>query len=119
MSEETSRREYAEKIFHGAERYNCAQSVIAAAYMQTPPPAKLLDEMKHNGGGRAQGGVCGALHAALVIASEPHRNEIEADFLNQVGNIKCRDIRKDGTYPCRTCVGIATECVSKYLPALP
>lgn len=83
--------------------HNCAQAVCAAFGRDD-----LLEEMKECGGGRAPGGTCGALYAAMTLV--PGRAEaIAAAFCAANGSTKCRELKGEHHVPCRTCVATAAR----------
>ncbi len=88
--------------------YNCAQAV-AEAFERND----LLEPLKACGGGRANGGLCGALHAALLLVPEDKRDTVKEQFRNAAGEILCRPIRQEGKTPCAECVRIAADIVAK------
>jgi len=86
---------------------NCAQSV-AKAFGQDDLAA-LLETC---GGGRSEGGLCGALYAALLLLPEDKQDTAKAQFKNKAGNVLCRAIRQEGQTPCVECVRIAADLVA-------
>ncbi len=88
------------------KQHNCAQAVMAGCG-GTP---EQVAEMAACGGGRAPGGLCGALHAALLLC--PNQAEaIKATFAQKVGALTCRDIKTKTGTPCPVCVEVAAQCV--------
>lgn len=92
------------------ERLNCAQSVLRAFQ----PHPKIRDEdvleAKHHGGGRADQGLCGALHAALKLTDDPAgRQHLRDAFITEAGSDKCREIRRAGRIPCSECVRLSAR----------
>jgi len=93
-------------------RLNCAQSVLHG-YQQVSKDISLsIDEMKAFGGGRAPGGLCGALHAACSIAPAKS-DELKAQFQNQLGSVLCKELRAKKQHPCEVCVACASELLAK------
>ena len=94
-------------------RLNCAQSVLHG-YQQVSNDMNLsIDEMKPFGGGRAPGGLCGALHAACTVA--PHETEdFKAQFERQLGSVLCRELRARKQHPCEVCVAHAAELLENH-----
>ena len=85
--------------------YNCAQTICAAFGRDD-----LLDLMKNRSGGRAEGGLCGALYAAQYMAGPEHAADIIEGFRAACGAVCCRDL--EGGEPrvdCRVCVGTAAD----------
>ena len=89
--------------------FNCAQTIAAAAGRD-----ELLDEMKLCGGGKAPGNVCGALHAAMVIAGEEKGETVCKEFSSALGAVTCSDLKNYEMVPCIRCVEKAAELLEKY-----
>ena len=89
---------------------NCSQAVAAGLGRED-----LMSELSSCGGGRAPGGRCGALHAALLIVPESARTEVAAEFCRQAGSELCREIRAAGGFPCLRCVETAAGLAEKAL----
>ena len=102
-----SRVEKALATFH--KPYSCAQAVYAA--FAEVDEAKLA-ELKAESGGRAEGGRCGALAAAQMLAPA-EADAIAAEFAQVVGGTNCRAIKLEYKTPCQTCVQVAAECLAK------
>ncbi len=106
----------AEKLFHGIEGYNCAQAVFKTFQKEFNIEENIILEAKKNGGGRAEGGICGALYAAQkIIPKQEFIEVINSDFMNEGGSLYCRDIRKCKKLSCRECVKLAAKCVQNHL----
>ncbi len=88
--------------------YNCAQSVALGANRPI-----LAEELRSCGGGRAPEGICGALHAALLLAPEERREEIRGAFRERAGALTCREIKGESKTPCLACVELASELLEK------
>lgn len=100
-------RETAEKHYHGENHYNCAQAIAATFDSEN---FELIADLKAAGGGRAEGNVCGALYAALIIEKdESKQNKIREEFESAAGSIQCRTIRSSGQLSCKGCVGTAAD----------
>ena len=83
-------------------RYNCAQSVAAGLGR-----GDLLPALAVCGGGKAPGGRCGALHAAMLIAGEGKADELRAKFAAAAGSEYCRVLKQELEVPCAKCVETA------------
>ena len=88
------------------KRHNCAQAVMEGCG-GTP---EAVANMAACGGGRAPGGLCGALHAALLLCPD-QAEEIKAAFAREVGALTCRDIKTQAHTPCPICVETAAKLV--------
>jgi hypothetical protein len=85
------------------QRLNCAQSVLYAYQQVAGVNSIPLSDMKSLGGGRAPGGLCGAVHAACVVA--PSRAEsLKKRFAEITGSIYCAELRSAAEHPCEVCV---------------
>ena len=84
--------------------YNCAQAVAIGAGRE-----ELLPELASCGGGRAPGGRCGALHAALLLAPQERHAEILEQFQSVAGALTCREIKSGSHFPCAKCVELAAR----------
>ena len=105
----------AAKLFHGKEGFNCAQAVLKAYQAESGMSDPVILSATVAGGGRAIGGVCGALYAAQIILGEGESStQITEQFREKAGSIKCKDI-KDGACTCREYVEIAAELTMPYM----
>ena len=90
--------------------HNCAQAVAAGAGRED-----LVEAFKVCGGGKAPGGLCGALHAALALAPESEHEAIKTAFAAKAGALTCSEIKSVTLFPCAECVRVAAELTEKYL----
>lgn len=90
--------------------YNCAQAVAMGAGHE-----EMVDELKCCGGGRAEGGTCGALHTALLLSPPESREAVEAEFRKLTGALTCHEIKGAAKTPCNRCVEVAAELLAKVL----
>ena len=96
--------EKALELFTATPRmHNCAQSVAGGLGR-----SELLPELAGCGGGRAPGGVCGALHAAMLIAGPEKAAAIREEVVAELGSDKCAELKRGGV-PCATCVETAAR----------
>lgn len=89
--------------------HNCAQAVVEGC-----GAPELVAEMAACGGGRAPGGLCGALYGALVLCPE-QADEIKAAFAREVGALTCREIKTAAQTPCPLCVEAAAKIVEQII----
>lgn len=102
----------AANFFGGKERYNCAQAVFKTFQQEAALPESVIEAAKARGGGKAPEGLCGAIYAAGVVASDDAtRRVIETAFADVAGSIKCREIRTMKRVDCRGCVALASGLV--------
>ena len=81
--------------------HNCAQAVSEGLGFP-----ELLTEMAACGGGRAPGGRCGALHAAMTVVPADQREHVRQAFLAEMPSELCRELKANGI-PCLKCVETA------------
>ena len=93
------------------ERLSCGQSVLRGFQELHGITEEEIAEAKKFGGGRAEGGICGALHAAgrLVGADEEKHRELQRGFVAQAGSVRCREIREQKRLSCAGCVELAAK----------
>lgn len=102
----------ASDYFHGTEGYNCAQAVLKAFQPESGMSETTIQRAQMAGGGRAQGGVCGALYAAQIILGD--KQPITRDFIRRQGSALCSDI-KVSECQCRKLVESAAELTTQHL----
>ena len=89
-------------VFHQPPHHaNCAQSVAILSGRED-----LVPGLAACGGGRAPEGLCGALHAALILSPAVKRDEIIAAFRSAAGATTCRELKGVVKTPCVNCVAI-------------
>lgn len=89
-------------------RLNCAQSVLHAWREVSGDTSLAIADLKPFGGGRAPEGLCGALHAACLIA--PARAEqLKASFAESMGSLYCMELRAAKVHPCEACVAQSAD----------
>ena len=102
---------------HGI-RLNCAQSVARAAKSEYGVTETEIESLKAFGGGRAPGGLCGAVYAAqwLIGRKSPTgAEEVLKAFHKAIGETRCRDIRAAKKRSCMDCVAEAALLAEKYI----
>jgi hypothetical protein len=101
--------------YHRERRGNCAQSV-AFAWGSKFVGARGVEEVFDGcGGGRAPGGLCGALHASCTLAGAEAAETIKQQFAEKTGeHLTCRAIRAAKSVSCSTCVEIAAELLENH-----
>lgn len=105
----------ASETFHNpAFDHNCAQAVAYKWANRYSNPNTIVGEMKANGGGRAENGLCGALYAAIKAYPEK-AEEIKQRFKAKVGDITCKEIKANAKTSCPLCVDIADEILSELI----
>ncbi len=92
------------------DNLNCAQSVLKAFRHRKDFTESEIDAARALGGGRAAGGVCGALHAALLFHDgEEEKRSMRENFSARAGSEQCREIRAKKMLTCVQCVELAAE----------
>ncbi len=90
------------------KKHNCAQAVAEGC-----GHPELVAELAVCGGGKAPGGRCGALHAAMLLVPEA-AEAIQCDFVAQTHSDLCSDLKQLHRVSCPECVRIAADLVAKY-----
>jgi bacterioferritin-associated ferredoxin len=102
------------------ERMNCAQSVLRAFQEHRSISEDEIVQARHHGGGRAENGVCGALHAAIKLTDDPSvRDHLRSTFVARAGAETCREIRRAARLPCVECVRLAASLLVEHGGAVP
>lgn len=90
------------------EKMSCGQSILKGFQDIKGVSDHDIVEAKKFGGGRAEQGRCGALHAILMLTPCPEkRARLIEDFIETAKSPHCREIRKTGTLSCAQCVELA------------
>lgn len=101
-----TREEYALSIFRQPPRHlNCAQTVCVAMDRED-----LVDAMKNCNVGKAPGGTCGALYAAIAISPE-REEELRTTFTKALGATTCAQLKAIHGVPCPHCVATAVHAL--------
>jgi hypothetical protein len=102
--------------YHQQRLGNCAQSVVYAWNLKTQDSRASEEDFAGYGGGRAPGGLCGALHASCALAGA-EAETIQQSFAENTGGVlTCREIRMSRNLSCSECVGLAAELLEKHAP---
>lgn len=104
------KRECSSVYFHREpEKLNCAQSILKGFQKEFSVSDAEVEEFRAWGGGRAEGGVCGALFAADTLLKRNGLPSISGDFAKRVGYTTCKEIKGNKACSCPDCVRIADE----------
>jgi len=96
------------------ERLNCAQSILNAFREQKNITSEEIKDARKLGGGKADHGTCGALHAALSLLDDPEKKEtVRKAFVDVAGSELCREIRAQNLISCLQCVEVAARFLEK------
>ncbi len=99
------------------ERLNCAQSILRAFQPQCGIPEEAVQQARQSGGGRADEGRCGALHAALQLAGDDTtRSQVRKAFVAKTGTETYRGIRKNKALTCEQCIELAAALLTEHRP---
>jgi hypothetical protein len=96
------------------ERMNCAEAVLSAYQKISGDTAISISDMKRVGGGRAPDGICGALHAACIVAPDK-AERLKARFAQIAGSVVCKEIRRAKQHSCEDCVAEAAQLLEDEL----
>lgn len=105
-----------EKYFHAEpEKLNCAQSILKGFQKEFDIEDSTIAQFRAWGGGRVEGGTCGALFAANYLLEKHGLQKINAEFAKRAGAERCIDIKKGNKTPCVVCVKIADEIIERII----
>lgn len=103
-----------EEYFHRKpENYNCAQAVLKGWQEEYGLSDTIIEEFRAWGGGRAAGGVCGALYAAEFLLQRSETAEsVSPEFQEIAGSIRCLELKESG-FPCVEAVRLADRLLAE------
>lgn len=105
--------------FHAApNNWNCAQAIVKSHQLASQMSDEEIELVyRPKGGGRAEGGLCGAVYSAKEIlgADSPEAVALEEEFRQQLGAITCRQLKAEMRIPCTETVTLADELLEKYI----
>ena len=103
------------QAYHRERLGNCAQSVAHAWDTNNQGGQGSAARFAGCGGGKAPGGLCGALHASCELAGAAAAEAIKHGFAEKSGGpLTCKEIRATRKLSCNECVGLAAELLGKY-----
>lgn len=94
------------------ENWNCAQSLLKGFQKECSITDSEIEQFRAWGGGRAEGGVCGAMHAASHLLGEDSRKDLEESFVQEFGTFQCRELKRN-KIACVDCVRLADKLVEQ------
>jgi hypothetical protein len=113
-----NKEQLAQSKYHGKEKFNCTQAVLVAFQEETGMTDADIASYSNTGGGKAEGGICGAAYAAKQVLKDsgihPHIDEL---FNTKAGSSCCRQIRERGQLSCEECVALAARFIVDHLPS--
>ncbi len=92
------------------ERLNCAQAVRHARTSVYGEEVMPVSDLKPFGGGRAPGGLCGALYAPCILAPQKAES-LMSRFAQELGSTRCEELRTNKKHPCEGCVAMGARLV--------
>ena len=96
-------------------KQNCAQSLYSGFQDLLQVSGDTIDSARKLGGGRAEGGRCGALHAALDLARhEDTKERLRSRFEELAGSQSCREIKSGKLLSCVQCVELAATVLAEH-----
>jgi hypothetical protein len=105
----------AKLLFRGKDKLNCVQAVLSAFQAEFGISDEAIDSAATAGGGKAEGGACGALHASRMLLNDPGiQQSVDRDFEAQAGSLLCKQIRKLRKLPCVECVALAARLLAPH-----
>lgn len=108
-----NKRIKSETYFHSLpDNLNCAQAILKGFQKEFDITDQEIEEFRAWGGGRAPGGICGALFSAEKLLTQVGKPGITDEFRAKIGEINCLEI-KAIKFPCIDCVRIADELLEK------
>jgi len=108
-------RRKSEEYFHVLpDNLNCAQAVLKGFQNEFSISDAEIEEYRAWGGGRAEGGVCGAVFSAERILRQAGKESIIEEFRQMTGSFLCSDI-KEKKFTCLELVRMADELIEKNL----
>jgi hypothetical protein len=95
-------------------KQNCAQSLYCGFQDLLQVPGETIESARKLGGGKAEEGRCGALHAALDLSRhEETKDLLRSRFEELAGSQSCREIKSRKLLSCVQCVELAATVLSE------
>jgi len=113
--EKQNKRIKSELFFHTPpHNLNCAQAILKGFQKEFDITDKEIEEYRAWGGGRAEGGICGALFSAERLLRQAGKPSITEEFNISAGETHCLEI-KAINFPCIDCIRLADELLKERL----
>jgi hypothetical protein len=107
---------HAVHYYRGIEGYNCAQAVSKMFQVQLSVDDDQITDLAACGGGNAEDGICGALHAIRQLAgNDRNRRNVIQRFEQEVGSLYCDEILALGRLSCAGCIYTACRILQDIL----
>jgi hypothetical protein len=107
-----SRKKSVEYFHVQPENLNCAQAILKGFQKEFDITEQEIEEYRAWGGGRAEGGTCGALFSAERLLRQVGKGSVVRQFSQRTGGTLCSEI-KEKQFTCAEYVRIADELVEK------
>ncbi|MDO4691785.1 MAG: C-GCAxxG-C-C family protein [Porphyromonadaceae bacterium] len=106
-----TRGSMASTFFHNeSNNWNCAQSVHKSQQELTGLSDEQIElTYRSKGGGRAEGGMCGAIYAASGLVGGEHSARLIEEFRQRAGGLTCAELKGKYNRPCSVLVDMAQE----------
>ena len=96
------------------EQMSCGQSVLKGFQNCHNISDEEITNAKAFGGGRAEGGLCGALYCAkLLCENDEQKAKLTKGFVAKTKFEQCKEIKKNKTASCAECVEYAADTLAK------
>lgn len=96
-------------------KQNCAQSIYTGFSQVLDISPAVIEAARTLGGGRAEEGRCGALHAALDLSRRAEtRDALRTGFEERAGSQRCREIKARRLLHCDQCVELAATLLKQH-----
>ncbi len=93
------------------DNLNCAQSILKGFQQEFEISDETIESFRPFGGGRAEGGLCGAIYAANYLMRKKGLESLNEAFVKKAVYEKCRDIKQNKTCSCEECIRITDELI--------
>jgi hypothetical protein len=95
-------------------KQNCAQSLYIGFQDLLQVSGETIESARKLGGGKAEEGCCGALHAALDLSrNEETKDLLRSRFEELAGSQSCREIKSRKLLSCVQCVELAATVLAE------
>ncbi|UDQ96913.1 C-GCAxxG-C-C family (seleno)protein [Lentisphaerota bacterium WC36G] len=106
-------REKAVKAFT-EDKMSCGQSILKGFQELYDIKEDEILDAKAFGGGRAEGGLCGALYCGKMLCkTDVERDELTTEFTSKTQYAECKAIKQNKTASCTECVDQAAKILEE------
>ena len=104
------------KYYRGIEGYNCAQAILKVFQDRFGVKDDQILAAADFGGGKAEGGICGALYAIMqLMDNRGVKKQMTLAFKKEVGSIFCDEILEMGRLSCAGCIHTASHILKRMI----